>query len=136
VAAGRERLEARVWHTNRVLWHVPFGEPYALGHLWDHASHRFLDYYVNLQDPLRRSADGFDSLDHVLDVVAADSTWRWKDEDEFADAVHLGLFSAAEAEAIRGAGERVIGRLAELLPTGWEDWRPDPAWPLPGLPPV
>ena len=39
----------------------------------------------------------------------------------------LGLFSEAEARAIRAEGERVIGRLDGLIPTGWERWRPDQA---------
>ena len=46
----------------------------------------------------------------------------------------LGLFSEAEARAIRAEGERVIGRLGGLIPTGWERWRPDPGWPALPLP--
>jgi hypothetical protein len=34
--------------------------------------------------------------------------------------------------AVRAEGERVLA--AWPFPTGWEEFRPDPAWPLPGLP--
>jgi hypothetical protein len=58
----------------------------------------------------------------------AQGTWSWKDEDEFEEAVGLGLFTSEQAGEIRAKGERVIGLLPDLLPTGWEDWLPDPAW--------
>ena len=71
-----------------------------------------------------------DSFDYQLDVVVGlDGTWHWKDEDEFALAVELGMYTAEQAAAIRAEGERVIAELPALLPTGWEGWRPDPAWP-------
>ncbi len=45
----------------------------------------FLGWYVNLEDPWRETALGFDTTDHLLDVwIDPDRTWRWKDED------HLG----------------------------------------------
>ena len=46
----------------------------------------------------------------------------------------VGLFTSAEAEAIRAEGRRVIDSLDTLLPTGWEDWQPDPSWGPPTLP--
>ncbi|MBV8715140.1 MAG: YgaC family protein [Chloroflexi bacterium] len=89
---------------------------------------RFLFWKINLQAPLRRTPLGFDSWDHLLDLwVMPDGSWSWKDEDELEEAVDLGLFSEAEARAIRAEGERVIGRLDGLIPTGWERWRPDQA---------
>ena len=38
----------------------------------------------------------------------------------------LGIFTRAEAAAVRAEGERVVE--AKPWPTGWEDWRPDPSW--------
>lgn len=124
-----------VWASNRVLWVTRFGDAHSLGQFWDDETDRFLGWYVNLQEPLRRSRLGFDTLDHALDVwIEPDRTWHWKDEDDLALCIELGVFSAAEGAAIRAEGERVIAALPELLPTGWEDWRPDPAWQLPELP--
>jgi hypothetical protein len=134
IAAGRERTAITPWRTNRVLWVTPLGAAHALGHFWDHTTGVFTGYYVNLQTPVRRSPYGFDALDHVLDIVVSPSgAWRWKDEDEFEQAVTLGLFTDAEAVEIRAEGERVIGSLPDLLPTGWEDWLPDASWSLESL---
>jgi hypothetical protein len=88
---------------------------------------------VQLQEPLRESGLGYDTMDHALDVwIQPDGTWTWKDEDDFAEAMELGIFAPEEAAAIRGEGERVLA--ARPWPTGWEDWRLPPAWPLPQLP--
>jgi len=129
IAAGRERTELMAWQTNRVVWVTPFGVAHAIGHFWEHASGRFRGYYVNLQAPIKRSPFGFDSLDHVLDIVIDPSgAWHWKDEDEFDEAIQRGLFTHQEALDIRAEGERVVASLPHLLPTGWEDWLPDTTW--------
>jgi hypothetical protein len=135
VAAGRERTETRAWDTTFVVWRTAFGAAHALGHFWNAETGCFLGYYVNLQAPLRRSELGFDSLDYQLDIVVEpNGVWRWKDEDELAEAVAVGVYSASEAAAVREEGERVIASLPDVLPTGWEGWRPDPSWPLLQLP--
>lgn len=91
-----------------------------------------LEWYVNLERPLRRTRIGFDHLDRELDLLARpDGTWEWLDEDEFAEAQALGVIDAVEAAAIREEGERVLADWP--FPTGREDWRPDPAWELPAL---
>ena len=95
-------------------------------------------WYVNLQAPLRRTRLGFDSEDHVLDItIAPDLSWSWKDEDELAEAVRIGRFSAAEAAKIRREGERVVAAIEARtwpLGSGWETWKPNPSWPRPTLP--
>ncbi len=124
--------EKDIWREHHVLWLAPHGEPYSLNLFWG-PSWDFRGWYVQLQDPLRRSRLGFDTRDHALDVtVEPDGTWAWKDEDELARAVELRLFCDEEAAAIRAAGRRVIAE--RPWPTGWEEWRPDPAWAPPRLP--
>jgi hypothetical protein len=95
-------------------------------------------WYVNLQDPMRRTVLGFDTVDHALDVIVElDGRWWWKDEDELAEAVERGLFSAEEAATFRAHGERAAARILDREPPfdrDWSDWRPDPAWRPPGLP--
>jgi hypothetical protein len=92
-------------------------------------------WYVNLEEPMRRTELGFDYEDLVLDVwVEPDGSRRLLDEDELEEVVAAGLLSAAEAAAVRAESEQVIASLDRLLPTGWEDWRPDPGWSLPALP--
>lgn len=103
---------------------------------------RWLDrdgWYVNLQSPLMRTAVGFDTIDHVLDVVVEHGSWGWKDEDEFADAQQIGAIGPDDAEAIRQAGEEAVAAIetrAWPLDSGWADWRPDPSWPIPQLDPA
>jgi hypothetical protein len=113
------------------------GAGYSLLHFW-HDDGSFAGWYVNLEAPLVRTPVGWDFEDHLLDVwLPADGGPEWLDEDELARAVELGLRSEADAAEARAAGERALARLLAAEPparTGWEDWRPDPAWPLPALP--
>jgi predicted RNA-binding protein associated with RNAse of E/G family len=79
---------------------------------------------------------GFDTRDHLLDIVISPnrSEWRWKDEDEFKEAVAIGVFSPQEARTIRAEGERVIQLLeADKSPfcDGWEMWSPPAGWGIP-----
>ena len=97
-------------------------------------------WYVNIQAPLARAPVGFDTVDHALDVLVSldRSSWTWKDEDELAEATALGLFTEADAAAFRYWGERAVEHLVLRLPPFdqvWEDWRLDPSWPTPVLPP-
>ena len=121
-----------VWNAHHVLWLVRCEETHMVGLLWDERW-QFRCWYVNLQAPLTETPLGFDSVDWALDVVIApDGPWAWKDEDDFAEAQALGVLDRAAASAIRAEGERVIRE--RPWPTGWEDWRPDPAWTPPTLP--
>lgn len=95
-------------------------------------------WYVNLQDPLRRTSIGFDTVDHALDVIVGlDGTWAWKDEDELGEAVEHGLFTTDEAETFRADGERAVSRILDREPPfdrDWLGWAPDPSWSEPVLP--
>jgi hypothetical protein len=103
----------------------------------------FRRWYVNLEDPFRRwddgAAAGVDTADHALDLlVAPDRSWQWKDEDEFAERTgHPDYWDTAQAAAVRAEGERVAaaaGAGAFPFDGTWTDFRPDPAWPVPGRP--
>jgi hypothetical protein len=87
-------------------------------------------WYVNFEEPLRRTPLGVDTFDQKLDLIALpDGSYRWKDEDELEQAAALGLL---DADAVRAEAARVLEEWP--FPTGWEDWRPDPAWRVPQLP--
>jgi hypothetical protein len=121
-----------VWRHRHILRLVGPGAAHTVELFWDE-DWVFQNWYVNLQAPLQPTGLGFDTTDWALDVwVDADGTSSWKDEDDFAEAQALGILDAAHAAAVRAEGERVMA--AAPWPTGWEDWRPDPAWPLPELP--
>jgi hypothetical protein len=120
------------WARTHVLRLMRDGDAHTVELFWDEGW-SFLGWYVNLQAPLRVHGTFFDTTDWALDVVIApDGTWRWKDEDDLAEVVELGILDEAGAAAVRAEGERVIA--ARPWPTGWEDWRPPPEWialPLP-----
>jgi uncharacterized protein DUF402 len=87
-------------------------------------------WYVNFEQPLHRTPVGFDTFDQKLDlIVQPDGSYRWKDEDELEQAAALGL---VDADAVWAEAKRVLAEWP--FPTGWEDWRPDPSWPVPQLP--
>lgn len=114
-----------------VLWLNPQQSPYAIA--WGFVDGEFEGWYINLQSPARRWWGGIDIHDQALDVlVAADRTWKWKDEDEFAERTGHPLFwDEADAATIRGEAERLIA-LAEAgqfpFDGTWCNFRPDPSW--------
>jgi hypothetical protein len=136
--ASSWELVERIWNETHVLSFTWPGAGHAVLHFWDEVWSP-LGWYVNVQRPLERFDVGFDSLDEDLDVViAADrSAWRWKDEDDVALGVELGLYSPPDVERFHAEGARGRDRLLEREPpfdSEWADWRPDPAWGLPALP--
>lgn len=131
------RLDVRPRGDQPILSFAWPDTPYSVL-LWTAEDQRRM-WYVNLQDPLARTPIGFDTVDHALDVVIEldRSAWRWKDEEELAEAVRDRLFSEAEAADFYAWGERAVERVLAGEPPfdrDWEDWRPDPAWPVPELP--
>lgn len=132
------RLGAGIWHSTARLLIARPGAAHAFSAFWKADDWTFLAWYVDLQAPFRRTADGFASEDYVLDIVALpDGPWYWKDEDEFAAAQRVGRFSTEQAAAIRAEGEAVVEMIESRrwpLNAGWERWRPDPEWPIPELP--
>jgi Protein of unknown function (DUF402) len=111
-----------VWRWHHILSLSRRGASHSLWHFWDE-QWRFVCWYVQLHTPMLEVDGGFEVTDQALDVlVDPDGTWRWKDEDDLAEAQALGIWTAEDAAAIRAEGERVIA--ASSWPTGWEDWRP------------
>ena len=107
--------------------------------LWLPGFSRFLRWYVNLEEPLRRTQIGFDFMDMALDIVISEdgTEWKWKDEDEFQEAQDLGLITADKARRLREEGRRVLELMRSGGPPfngGWQRWRPDPSWPIATLP--
>ena len=132
-ASGRWPLVERPWSEDvgTLLLHE-FGRAHSIWLFWrDDGS--FTGWYVNLERPWRPTPVGFDTHDEVLDVmIDVDGGWRWQDEDELEEAKAVGLLDDEDGARIRREGERVIAEWP--FPTGWEEWRPDPGWPLCELP--
>ncbi len=132
------RIVDVTWERTDVLMLIVPGEAFSVYLMWEaHARH--LDcWYINLQEPIRRTSIGFDTMDHMLDVVISPdmSEWKWKDEDEFQEAARTGLYSPAKIREIRAEGERAIRLLRSERRSfyrKWENWRADKEWGIPRL---
>jgi predicted RNA-binding protein associated with RNAse of E/G family len=137
-------LTPDVWRGTSFLALTPPGAAHSVWWFFD-ADLAFTGWYVNLEAPAKRWYGGIDIRDHALDIwVEPDRTWRWKDEDEFAERTGVENFwNAEKAARIRAEGERVIAVIeAGLHPfdglhTGfrpdaaWEPTRFGPEWDLP-----
>ncbi len=112
-------VQPDAWHATWVWWTPDW---------------QFLGWYVNLQEPLIRTPDGFEHRDLQLDlVVAPDRAWRWKDEVDLDRSVETGVISAETAAKTRMEAERVIPLIeAGVHPftTEMAGHRPLPEWPL------
>ncbi len=135
----RLRLVDTTWIRTDVLMLVKPGMAHAIYLMRDAGWGNLIRWYVNLQDPLRRTPIGYDTWDHLLDIeIRPDRTgWRWKDEEDLAEAVAAGLLTIDEALAARKEGEKVIRILEQNQPPfcdGWENWSPPKTWGIPLLP--
>jgi hypothetical protein len=109
------------------------GDAHAVWHFWSGDERRFRGWYVNMQEPIRREGLSFLTQDEELDIwIEPDGAWSWKDECELEEWVPRGRFTPEDVRRIRAEGERVLAEWP--FPTGWEEWRPDPAWDVPELP--
>jgi len=119
-----------------IVWRP--GRAHAVHIHWRGDSWELDGYYVNLQAPMTETVAGFETTDLFLDIVVdADLNWQWKDEDELEEAVAVGRLTVTEADAVRREGERVVAGIeARRWPFDgtFDDWRPDPCWPVPPMP--
>ncbi len=96
-------------------------------------------WYINLEEPFRKTPIGLDTRDNHLDVVFPGdlSEPRWKDEHELDEAVAFGSLPAHEAARIREDGERAIAWVRRgdhpAIDDRWRGWSPPPGWGVPVL---
>lgn len=136
---GEWQLFSDIWNGEGLLRLTEPGRPYSVLVFWTPGMGAVDRWYINLEDPLRRTDLGFDYLDQLLDVVVAGDrkTWRWKDEDEFDDAVRVGLIDRSKALELRTAAKEAIEQIRFSRPPytdEWRTWRPEAGWTLPELP--
>jgi Protein of unknown function (DUF402) len=130
------------WHGHGVLMLQRPGEAHAVWLFWRGAQRRFAGWYINIQEPFRRTApgaarQGYDTQDLELDIwVPLDRPWEWKDEELLAVRVGEGRFTPEQVVEIRAEGERIARELEagrRWWDEAWADWVPDPAWPTPSF---
>jgi Protein of unknown function (DUF402) len=139
VVAWRPGWSDEPWGVWRLLTLKRPQDRHSISAAW-HEQTREFHWYIDLTSPLRRTATGFEVVEHGLDIVADPDggAFRWKDEDEVevAWAVARGTYTRTEAAELYLEGERAVERLrrerAVLEP--WISWAPDPRWAAPHLP--
>ena len=131
---AREEIELSdvVWEGLHALELTRPGEGRTHWALWDE-TWRFLGWRVSMQAPYTRTAVGFDSADHVLDLaVTPDLQWRWRDEEEFGQARAAGIFDRSFAHAILAEAQQAVDAIesrAWPYDAGYETFRPRADWP-------
>ena len=130
---GKER-----WLGHGVLMLQRPGEPYAIWIFWSGPAREFHGWYVNLQEPFRRTAIGYDTQDLELDIwVPAQGGWELKDDDVMEKRIREGRFTpeqVAEARALAGRITRELDAGRRWWSDDWAAWQPDPAWRAPAFP--
>lgn len=131
--AGHTRWQGH----GKLMLHRP-QDAYSVDLFWRGPERTFAGWYLNLQDPFRRHARGFDTLDHELDYwVPASGPWTVKDEELFEQRVAEGRYGVEQAAAIRAEGEGIAAMLeagAHWWDESWAAWSPPPVWGALDLP--
>jgi uncharacterized protein DUF402 len=103
-------------------------DSYAVWVFWAGEVRAFDRWYVNFQRPFRRTEDGFETLDHEIDLWSRDlHTWHWKDEELFARRTAEGWFTTEAAAAIEADARRVHPELVKRgawWDPSWAKWSP------------
>jgi hypothetical protein len=126
------------WEAHGVLMLQRPREAYSVWVFWSGSEREFDAWYINLQEPFRRTATGYDTQDLELDiVVSADLSWRLKDDEVMEQRVREGRFTRDQVAAVRAEAKRVTDDLdagRKWWSDDWARWRPDPTWPEPTFP--
>ena len=126
------------WRGHGVLQLQRPGEMHAVWVFWDGPERAFGAWYLNLQEPFRRTPIGIDTQDLELDVVVSPGgAWRFKDDERLEPWIERGRYTLEEVAAIRVEGARIAAELEagrRWWSDDWASWKPDPAWALPTIP--
>lgn len=135
---GRRELHPSAWRRDTLRLMFP-DSPYSVWLFWDEGpGHAFRNYYVNFEEPYRRTSIGVDTNDHTLDLVIDPAfECRWKDDDELERRTEQGVYSREFAAFLREqASEIACCSFDSRSPfcDGWDGWTAPPDWRLPELP--
>jgi hypothetical protein len=139
MAAKAWTMTPRNWHTAGTLRLKHPRSMWSLWVFWDPGMTDVRGWYINIDAPYKRTRFGFDTWDMFLDVVVRPDRkeWHYKDEDEFADAIAVGLFTEQEAAEVRATAALALETIKANRPPFddiWAKWRPDILWETPQLP--
>ena len=132
------KLQELSWWPPGLLLLLPARKPYSV-RVRRNRDLSFRDWYINLEQPVRRSGKFFDTCDLQLDVIVAPDrkSFHWKDEDELELAVSEGFQTREAADALRASADVALtDALSGSFPfeDRWAAWQPDLSVDLPSLP--
>ena len=120
------------WEGHGVLMLQRPGDAHAVWVFWHGPEREFQGWYINLQEPFRRTPLGYDTQDLELDIVVAlDGTWRWKDDDVLEERIREGRYTHEQVEETWAEGRRVVAELEagrRWWDAWWAVWEPDPSY--------
>lgn len=132
------KLAIYPWQTNRLLLIFEPEKYYSTILFWNHASSKFLCYYINFQVPFQRNQCSVDTLDLDLDlIIHPDFMYEWKDEDDYQQAIEHGIISSEQIQGIERSKIEIFSKLEKRqypFDGSWLHWMPDPTWIAPQLP--
>ena len=108
---------------------------HAIWHFWGGPERKFLCWYINLQEPFRRTAIGYDTQDLELDIIVyPNGKWQLKDDELMEQRILDGRWNAEQVAEIRNEARKLTDRLdsgERWWPLEWQHWQPDPQWQVP-----
>jgi len=139
MAAKDWQMVQRQWHTAGTLRLKAPRSMWSLWVFWNEGMIEHRGWYINIDKPYTRTRFGFDTWDMFLDVVVEPDrkSWRYKDEDEFSEAIEAGIFTEAESDEVRATAEKALEVILSNRPpfdSIWAKWRPDILWDTPEIP--
>jgi hypothetical protein len=126
------------WHGHGVLMLQRPSDAYAVWVFWAGERRDFDCWYVNMQEPFRRTPIGYDTQDLELDIVVSyDGSWSLKDDDVLEERVREGRLTSDQIAATRSDARRItdaLDRGMKWWSDAWSTWSPDRRWRTPSFP--
>lgn len=120
------------WQGHGTLMLQRPGEAHAVWVFWGEPEREFAGWYVNFQEPFRRTPEGYDTQDLELDIwIPRDGGWEWKDADVLDERIYEGRYTPEQVEATWAEGRRVAADLDAGMrwwDPYWALWEPEPEW--------
>lgn len=113
------------WAGPQVLQLYRSATPYSVWMFFDDG--QFRNWYINFETPVVRTADGFETDDHGLDlIIERDGTLVWKDVEDLDALIKSGRLTPDEVVNILSAASTVTSeiRRGERWWSAWDGWTP------------
>jgi hypothetical protein len=127
----------KAWEGHGALMLQRPGDMYAVWVLWQGPDRRFDCWYLNIQEPFRRTDHGYDTQDLELDIIVnADGSWTLKDEDVLEQRIAEGRYTRDQMDEVRKEAARLTSELEagrRWWSDDWSRWSPDPTWGTPSF---